>query len=278
MELLQNMNRVNTPVHGVSTSFSTPIAEPMAAPGYRQHGGRAGFEYDDGGYSSDGSYCTDASEVDALRARAQAVLESERGVAFTALQRVCDRTGIPCAAHVTKNADISAIRAEGDRIENEVAVRRSIKFQRRALLLASSGVEYLHNKSPMIKGRLTGWGEALLDGIDDFDVVFRRLHAKHGPRIKNGRPSKEMEPEMELLYMVAYNAFTFTLTQSIANLTAAVPPATPQVDDPMAMMQARVRDAKTDSDRVRQFTDGAAADTPPTKKTTSKKGERVMQL
>jgi hypothetical protein len=274
MELLQNMDRIRTP--DPSTSFSTPITAD-AHPQFRQQqqGHEGGLEYD--GYSSDGSYCTDASEVDALRARAHAVLESERVIAFSALQRVCDRTGITCAAHITKNADISAIRAEGDRIENEVAVRRSIKFQRRALLAVSSGVEYIHNKSPMLKGRLTGWGEAMLDGIDDFDVVFRRLHAKHGPRITNGRPSKEMEPEMELLYMVAYNAFTFTVSQSIATLTAAVPAATPQVDDAMDMMQARVRDAKTDSDRVRQFTDGAA-DTTPTKKKKSKKGERVMQL
>jgi hypothetical protein len=94
------MNRVNKP--DPSTSVSTPIAEPMAAPGYRQHGGREGLEYDDGGYSSDGSYCTwsDASEVDALRARAQVVLESEGGLAFTDTGIGMQRTATPAAIAV----------------------------------------------------------------------------------------------------------------------------------------------------------------------------------
>jgi hypothetical protein len=249
----------------------------------------------DGGYSSDGSSgsngsqgsnYTDASEIDALRARTEALEEGERVLAMGVLQRVSDRTGIPKASHITATSDIASIRAESDRIENEVSVRRSIKFQRRALLTMSSGVEYLHNKSPLLKGRLTGWGECMLDSIDDYDVVFRRLHEKHGPRIKNGRPSKEMEPEMELLYMVAYNAFTFTVSQSIANLTAGVaaplsgpgPHQAGEVEQAhMSMMQARMKDAKQDSDRLRMFTAEPAAASKSTTSTT-KKGERVMQL
>jgi hypothetical protein len=275
MELLQNASRAVQPA---------PVATPVSSTSFSTDARDTYQPRDDvDGYSSDGSYCTDASEIDALRQRAYVVLENERVVAYGALQRVCERTGIPAFAHITKSSDIADIRAEGDRIENEVAVRRSIKFQRRALLTVSSGVEYMHNKSPLLKGRLTGWGEAMLDGIDDFDVVFRRLHAKHGPRISNGRPAKEMEPEIELLYMIAYNAFTFSVSQSIAKLTASpmvqqgVPGDAPQVDDAMAMMQARVRDAKSDSDRVRQFTEPSGGGK---KGAANKKGksERVMQL
>jgi hypothetical protein len=277
MELLQN------PSHVASSVNTTPF-RPL-------HSHADDYDGDDGmgGYSSDSgsSYCTDASDMEALRARAKAIEESERLVAMAGLNRVCERTGIQKASHITHTADIATIRGESDRIENEVAVRRSIKFQRRALLTLSSGVEYMHNKSPMLKGRLTGWGECMLDSIDDFDVVFRRLHTKHGPKISNGRPSKEMEPEMELLYMVAYNAFTFTVSQSIANLTASAPEgvAQPRVDEAVMMMQARRDDAKMDSDRVREstmFMDMTESNTTSKlgskKTTTTKKGERVIQL
>lgn len=282
MEYLQNASRVEVEQDGagrLDSSTRNVNHENMA---------RSPFDVGrrnqvDDGYSSDGgsSFCSDASEVEALRQRSRLIEEGERSLSYYALERTCERTGIKKNAHITLASDSMSIRQESDRIENEVAVRRSIKFQRRALLTMSSGVEYLHNKSPLLKGRLTGWGECMLDSIDDYDVVFRRLHEKHGPKIANGRPSKEMEPEMELLYMVAYNAFTFTVSQSIANLTTSFPAGeTPDAEEAISTMRDRMQEAKTDSDRVRMFSSDAPPAIGPNKvKTkTGKKGERVIQL
>jgi hypothetical protein len=274
MELLQNRNKIDhesikSLEHETHMKKMGTMHQPGPPPGQK-----------DDGYFSDGgsSYCSDASDIAELRERAYVIQMQEKSVAFIALQRACDRTGVPKTPHISHTSDVMAIRAECDRVENEVSVRRSIKFQRRILLTVSSGVEYLHNKSPILKGRLSGWGECMLDSIDEYDTVFRRLHEKHGPKIANGRPSREMEPEMELLYMVAYNAFTFTVSQSIANLTTTFPQGTTSPTEAAAIVHDRMEDAKSDSDRLRRSTmDTTTVDHKP-KTTTTKKGERVIQF
>ena len=159
-----------------------------------------------------------ASVASEIRQQAERVDRLEK-------ERMVDRIKRFAKTHDLKarmaNADWSAddLQVEIMRLSKEASLVRSLKFQRRVLLTATSGMEYVHNKTPL-SGKLEGWGESILATIDEFDPVFERLHEKHAPKMSMGSEGAEEEPELQLLRMLFYSAFTHGLSVSIAKLTA----------------------------------------------------------
>ena len=81
----------------------------------------------------------------------------------------------------------------------------AVKFQKQALLAAVTGIEFLNKKFDPIGAKLNGWSESVMDSIDDYDSVFRRLYEKYATR-------SELPPEVELLVMLIGGAFMFHMT------------------------------------------------------------------
>ena len=82
-----------------------------------------------------------------------------------------------------------------------------VKFQRQALLAAVTGLEFLNKKFDPIGAKLNGWSESVMDSIEDYDEVFRKLYAKYSSRA-------ELPPEIELLVLIVGGAFMFHMTNT----------------------------------------------------------------
>lgn len=198
--------------------------------------------------------------------------QEEKILLISRISRVADTSGIKPKL-INQSWTAEALHDELHRLQTETEIAKSLKLQRRILLTVCTGMEYVHNHTP-IRGRLDGWGENLLMNIDDFDDVFLRLHEKHKPKRGSGG-GKMQEPEYELAHMLAYNAFTFAITSSIAKLTAA------DANSFKTQFQERTAVAKKDTDAFAAATDNTHGYTA--KKTTpsvtkNMKGKRTVVL
>jgi hypothetical protein len=76
------------------------------------------------------------------------------------------------------------------------------------LMACVTGVEFLNKRYDPFDVKLEGWSESVMEGIDDYDNVFERLHDKYSSKVA-------MAPEIELLLTLAGSAFMFHLTNSM---------------------------------------------------------------
>ena len=170
----------------------------------------------DGGGDDDARSDGGMSTVSEIREEAAKMNEAQREELTARIRRFAARHQLRARA-VNSDWAEDDLELEMQRLQGEVALQRSLKFQRRALLTFTSGVEFVHTKTPL-NGKLDGWGEIVLEQIDDYDDVFERLHAKHAPKLGVGGIGKQEEPEIQLLRMLAYSAFTHSITTSIAKM------------------------------------------------------------
>lgn len=185
-----------------------------------------------------------------IRLKQQEVSDQEKRLLIGRVERMCSAASIQ-PPFMDTSWTLEDITDELHKVQNELSLRRSIKFQRRLLLTFCTGIEYVHNKTPAA-GALDGWGENLMASIDDFDSVFERLHEKHGPKI-GGAAGPAMEPEAELLYLLGYNAFTFCLTNNIARLATQ-----PAKDTARERLRASSSDTKAFTKATKVKTPGQA--------------------
>lgn len=118
------------------------------------------------------------------------------------------RAGMPSSRTFTMASDIRDMRAEMARIDHELALDASLKFQRKILMASVSTIEFLNTRYDPFELRLSGWSESMMDSMGDYDTVFERLHDKYKSKVK-------MAPELELLMMVAGSAMMFHFTQTM---------------------------------------------------------------
>ena len=181
------------------------------------------------------------SSVSDIQQQAEAMNAMAKSTLVDRIKRYASRHGLR-ARTVNVDWPDDDLEDEMRRLENEVAVARSLKFQRRMLLTFTAGCEYVHHKTPL-SGRLDGWGESVLAQIDDYDDVFERLHEKHAPKLGVAGVGKAEEPEIQLLRMLAYSAFTHAVTTSIAKMSLA-PGSIEQRKEQAAV---RMRESASDS-------------------------------
>ena len=103
---------------------------------------------------------------------------------------------------------LDEIRAEYENLVRNIDVESSIKFQRRVIMALVSTMEFANKRYDPFDLKLDGWSESIMDGIDEFDGTFERLHDKY-------KTKAQMAPEVELMMSLAGSAFMFHLTNSI---------------------------------------------------------------
>tara|TARA_Y100000816_G_scaffold292527_1_gene288372 strand:+ start:1651 stop:2880 length:1230 start_codon:yes stop_codon:yes gene_type:complete len=116
--------------------------------------------------------------------------------------------GVPINKKFTTNSSINELRNEYNKIKRDMEVNASIKFSRRMLMACVTGVEFLNKRYDPFDVKLEGWSESVMEGIDDYDNVFERLHDKYASKVA-------MAPEIELLLTLTGSAFMFHLTNSM---------------------------------------------------------------
>ena len=118
------------------------------------------------------------------------------------------KAGLPIHRNLTIHTNVKELRAEVARIEHEIGLDNGIKFMRRMLCLATSGIELLNNRYDPFGLALDGWSTSVQDDISSYDKVFERLYEKY-------QDKADIAPELQLLLLLCSSAFTFHLTKKM---------------------------------------------------------------
>jgi len=138
-------------------------------------------------------------------------IEAERNALLFKIHRAI-RGGMP-VDKPDSGADIRDLRAIVGRIESEVALDRSIKFQRKMVCMLTSSIEWLNGRYEW--SDLDGWSDSVATSISasEYDDIFEELHQKY-------RGSMQIMPELRLVFALAASAFWFNLSKSMSKQLA----------------------------------------------------------
>ena len=116
--------------------------------------------------------------------------------------------GIRTTMNYNMNSPLEDMRNEYLKLKKQREIDNSVKFQRKVMMAAITGLEFLNNKFDPFDVKLDGWSESINENINDYDEVFEELAEKYGG-------SSEMAPEIKLLMMLGGSAFMFHLTNTM---------------------------------------------------------------
>jgi len=122
--------------------------------------------------------------------------------------RKLEGQGIRTTMNYNMTSNLEDMRTEYYKLKKQRETENSVKFQRKILMAAVTGGEFLNNKFSPFDIKLDGWSESVNDNINDFDEVFEELAEKYTGK-------SEMAPEIKLVMMLGGSAFMFHLTQTL---------------------------------------------------------------
>ena len=119
-----------------------------------------------------------------------------------------EKKGFKLPKKFTLASNLEEMRLEYERVKNDRAMDNAVKFQRKAIVLLTSGIELLNSKYDPFNVKLTGWSESVHEDIDEYDDIFEELYEKY-------RGKANMAPELRLLLGLGGSAFMFHMTNSL---------------------------------------------------------------
>tara|TARA_Y100000389_G_scaffold55253_1_gene51139 strand:- start:7364 stop:8509 length:1146 start_codon:yes stop_codon:yes gene_type:complete len=119
-----------------------------------------------------------------------------------------ENQGIRTTMNYNMNSNLEDMRNEYLKLKKQREVDNSVKFQRKVMMAAITGLEFLNNKFDPFDIKLDGWSESVNENIFDYDEIFEELSEKYGGQ-------SEMSPEIKLLMMLGGSAFMFHLTNTM---------------------------------------------------------------
>ena len=117
--------------------------------------------------------------------------------------------GIRTTMNYNMNSNLDEMRNEYLKLKKQREIDNSVKFQRKILMAAVTGLEFLNNKFDPFSVNLDGWSESVNESIFDYDEIFEELYAKYG-----GGDS-EVAPEFRLVFALGSSAFMFHLQNTM---------------------------------------------------------------
>jgi len=116
--------------------------------------------------------------------------------------------GVNTSMNYNMNSNLDDMRNEYIKLKRQREIENSVKFQRKILMAAISGAEFLNNKFDPFDIKLDGWSESVNESVGDFDEVFEQLYEKYGG-------GGEIAPELRLIMMLGGSAFMFHLSNTM---------------------------------------------------------------
>ena len=116
--------------------------------------------------------------------------------------------GIRTTMNYNMNSPLEDMRNEYLKLKKQREIDNSVKFQRKVMMAAVTGLEFLNNKFDPFDVKLDGWSESINENINDYDEVFEELAEKYGG-------TSDVAPEIKLLMMLGGSAFMFHLTNTM---------------------------------------------------------------
>jgi hypothetical protein len=121
-----------------------------------------------------------------------------------------ERKGMMLPRKFTLASNLEEMRMELERLKRDRELDNSVKFQRRMLMTAVSGIEFAAEKFPALGANLNGWSSNVNDELDEYDDIFVELHDKYKGKAK-------IAPELRLLGGLAGSAFMYHMTSRFSN-------------------------------------------------------------
>ena len=119
-----------------------------------------------------------------------------------------ENQGIRTTMNYNMNSQLEDMRNEYFKLKKQREIENSVKFQRKVMMAAITGLEFMNNKFDPFDVKLDGWSESINENIIDYDEVFEELAEKYGGK-------SEVAPEIKLLMMLGGSAFMFHLTNTL---------------------------------------------------------------
>lgn len=167
----------------------------------------SGNDLTEGSVDPSEEYVVDEGASEDLPSPGFASLDDEKSHILWKLSRA-KRSGMPVHRNLSIDSSIRELRNELKRVEYELGLSQSLRFQKRMLCLAVSGLEVVTERYSVFDLQLKGWSSQVQDDIDSFDQVLTRIHEKYKDRAS-------MAPELQLLLMLISSAVSFHVTRSM---------------------------------------------------------------
>ena len=119
-----------------------------------------------------------------------------------------EKKGFKIPRKFTMESSLDEMKTEYERLKKDREMDNSVSFQRKMLIAAVTGVEFLNNKFDPFDVKLDGWSESINDNIGEYDEIFEELHEKYKSKSK-------MAPELRLIMALAGSGFMFHLTNTM---------------------------------------------------------------
>lgn len=158
--------------------------------------------------SESGSDHSIVSSVRSTAPKYKDILEQKQELLYN-LQKLEDQ-GYPPSRKYNMASNVDQMEAEVKRLKHQRDSRQSVKFQRKVLLAAVSGICFLNGRFDPIGAKLDGWDKNVAENVNDYDEIFLELYDKY-------QTSFKAEPEVRLLLTLGGSAFFYHIQQKLFN-------------------------------------------------------------
>lgn len=119
-----------------------------------------------------------------------------------------EKKGVNLTKSYSLKSSLEELEFEYNTQQKAMEMEASVHFQQKILMAAVTGMEFLNKKFDPIGAKLDGWSESVMDNINDYEEIFRKLHEKYSQKTS-------MPPELQLLVTLVGSGFMFHLTNSL---------------------------------------------------------------
>jgi hypothetical protein len=187
--------------------YSSIESQTLNANNKSRRNNNASEDYSEDGDDDDEEEDDEDASVKPKKQKTYEEIQQEKQQILFNLERL-QKQGYPPSKRYSMASSFEDMQFEFDRLKKQRDVEKSIKFSRKILMAAISGIEFLNGKFDPFDVKLEGWSENIMENVSDYDEVFEELHEKYSDSVK-------MAPELKLIAMVAGSGFMFHLTNSL---------------------------------------------------------------
>jgi len=183
--------------------------------GYNQGGVQMPEEDSSASGSSDGDAYTESGSSDNASSIASEMefdnsklLRKQKKYEILSKLQQLQRRGVVLTKNYSIKSRLSDLQFEYERVNDSMNKEAGLKFARKVLMAAVTGMEFANKKFDPIQAKLEGWSESVMENIEDYDNALVRLVDKYGKSV-------EVAPEIELLTALIGSGFMFHLSKTI---------------------------------------------------------------
>ena len=119
-----------------------------------------------------------------------------------------EKKGVNLTKSYSLKSSLQELEFEYNTQQKAMEIEASVHFQQKILMAAVTGIEFLNKKFDPIGAKLDGWSESVMDNVNDYEEIFKKLHEKYSQKTS-------MPPELQLLVTLVGSGFMFHLTNSL---------------------------------------------------------------